>query len=330
MSLTPNHHRKKRTEPPRKHRRHRSKRYPLILLPILFVLIILMYLFPREARQILTEMNLDIPPFLLELTDSDGPGSGDFEVHFLDVGQGLSVLVRSGEHTLLYDGGDRDASSYVVSYLQRQNISSLDYVIASHYDADHLSGLIGALNNFSVDTVLGPDYVHDSKTYASFMKAVSLSGNTVEHPSVGDTYSLGSSSFTVLAPQKTGSDSNNNSIVIRLVNGQNSFLLTGDAESGSEEEMCLTGLNLYSDVLCPGHHGSSSSTSALFLSYVQPEYAVISVGADNDYGHPHRETLQRLDDAGVSVYRTDQLGTIIAYSDGELISWQFEGYNWAG
>lgn len=307
----------------RKKPRIRFKRYPRILLPLLLILCFLTYHFPQETQKLLSRFGLELPGFLPGQTEN-GPGSGDFEVHFLDVGQGLSVLVRSDDHALLYDGGNRDASSYVVSYLKRQGIRTLDYVIASHYDADHLSGLIGALNVFPAGTVIGPDYIHDSKTYASFMQMVADKGLSVTHPEVGSVYSLGNSSFTILSPQEIVSESNNNSVAIRIVNGKNSFLLSGDAEYQSEEDMCYSGLNLASDVICPGHHGSSNATSSLFLSYTRPKYAVISVGADNDYGHPHRETLQRLADAGTTVYRTDLEGTIVAYSDGEEISWKFE------
>jgi beta-lactamase superfamily II metal-dependent hydrolase len=249
-------------------------------------------------------------------------GSEDFEIHYLNVGEGLSVLVRSNGHSLLYDGGPREKSSFVVSYLQNQGIEELDYLIASHYDADHLNGLIGALHAFSVKEVIGPDYVHDSKTYQSFMSAVSDAGLTVTSPSVGSTYSLGDASFTILSPSRTYEDSNNNSVAIRLVNGGNSFLLSGDAETAGETAMCQSGLTLHSDVICPGHHGAANATSELFLQYTSPSYAVISVG-DNDYGHPTEQTLQRLANAGVTVLRTDQLGTIIARSDGYNITWSY-------
>gem|GEM_PF-1038416 len=259
-----------------------------------------------------------------KIADGTTVGSDSFEVHYLDVGQGLSVLVRSGDHALLYDGGNRSHSSFVVAYLKRLGITKLDYLIASHYDADHLSGLIGVLHTTEVETVLGPDYVHTSKTYASFQSAVSDAGNTVSHPFAGSEYQLGDACFTVVGPIKSYTDSNNNSIAIRIINGENSFLLTGDAEVQSEEDMCRSGLNLYSDVICPGHHGSSNATTSLFLAYTQPTWAVISVGAENDYGHPHQATLQRLADAGVNVLRTDEHGTIIARSDGKNITWDME------
>lgn len=255
--------------------------------------------------------------------NADPGGSDAFEIHYLDVGEGLSVLVESGEATLLYDGGDSSASSFVVSYLQKQGITHLDYVIASHYDSDHLNGLIGALHAFTVDTVLGPDYEHDSRTYDSFLQAVSNAGLSVTHPAVGSVYTLGDADFTILAPQEIVQEPNNNSIAIRIVNGSNSFLLTGDAQTESEEAMCHLALSLKSDVICPGHHGSYNATSELFLDCTQPEYAVISCGADNDYGHPHQETLRRLADHKVTVFRTDELGTIVAHSDGKTITWDY-------
>jgi beta-lactamase superfamily II metal-dependent hydrolase len=253
---------------------------------------------------------------------SSSPGSDGFEIHFLNVGEGLSVLVRSDDHSLLYDGGGSQTSSFVVSYLQRQGITSLDYIVASHYDADHLSGLIGALHVFHTDTLMGPDYTHDSKTYTSFVNTAADAGLDITHPTVGTTYTLGSAEFTVLAPSETASESNNNSIVLRISNGSNRFLLTGDAQTESENTMCSLGLPLKCDVLCAGHHGSSNSTSNRLLDAVQPTYAIISVGT-NDYGHPHQATLDRLDAHGVTVLRTDQLGTIIARSDGHEITWEY-------
>jgi beta-lactamase superfamily II metal-dependent hydrolase len=307
-------------------RYHRRKKH--LTLPLLLLLCFLAYFFPEQSAGILGKLGAEIPAvsrltsiFSREKSQAT-VGSEGFEVHFLDVGEGLSVLVRSDDHALLYDGGDKSHSSFVVSYLQNQGIQTLDYVIASHYDSDHLSGLIGALHAFDVEHVLGPDYDHGTATYRSFLSAVSDNGLTVEHPSPGDMYTLGDAGFTVLAPASISDDSNNNSIVIRLVNGNNSFLLMGDAEYASETAMCASSLSLRSDVICPAHHGSSDATGTTLLSQVSPKFAVISCGADNDYGHPHAQTLQRLANAGVTVYRTDESGTIVACSDGDEIWWK--------
>ena len=294
------------------------------LTTLFFLICIFIYLFPDQTRNVIGRLEAEFPEIrqlsaLLEPKAEMPAVSGNTEVHFLDVGEGLSILVKSDGRAMLYDGGDRDTSSFVVSYLRRQGIETLDYVIASHYDADHLSGLIGALYAFDVRQVLGPDYVHDSDTYQSFLTAVGAQGLTVTHPSAGDVYALGNASFTVLAPAQPASEPNDNSIVIRLVNGGTSFLFPGDAEQASENEMCRSGYLLKSDVLCPGHHGSASSTGYEFLMQVRPEYAVISAGAGNEYGHPHQKTLDLLAAAGATVYRTDESGTIVMYSDGSRI-----------
>lgn len=299
-------------------------------LPILLFLGLLSWLFPEQSQTILYDLQRDIP-IVEELTSRFGLRSGqntagteNFEIHFLDVGEGLSVLVRADTHAMLYDGGDREASSFVVAYLKKMGIHTLDYVVVSHYDADHINGLIGALKVFEVKHVIGPDYIHDSGTYRSFVDAVQEQGLRVEHPSPGDQYDLGEAGFTVLAPGEISDDSNNNSVALRVVNKDNSFLLMGDAEKQSEEAVCASPLKLESDVLCPGHHGSASSTSEEFLREVTPKFAVISCGAGNEYGHPHEETLERLARYGVTVYRTDESGTIIGYSDGEEIWWEME------
>lgn len=247
------------------------------------------------------------------------------EVDFLDVGQGLSVLVSSEGHYMLYDGGDREYSSFVVAYLKEKGIEKLDYVVASHYDSDHLNGVVGALNAFDVDRILGPDYVWDSKVYQSFITASENLGIPVEHPEPGAVFSLGGASFQVLAPssEKYG-DSNNYSIVLRLTCGKDSFLFTGDAEYESEEEMCRTGLTLDSTVLCVGHHGSASSSTYQFLEKVLPEYAVISCGAYNSYGHPHEETMEKIMAMEIPFFRTDIQGTITATSEGNGITWNTE------
>lgn len=253
--------------------------------------------------------------------------SGDMAVHFLDVGQGLSVLVQSGGENLLYDGGDRSHSSFVVSYLKSQQISNIDYLISSHYDEDHVSGLIGCLNAFSVENVIGSDYVHDSSLYDSFMETVVSLGLEVQYPQVGETFPFGTGEFTILSPAAISTDSNENSVAIKLTNGSNNFILTGDAEHNSEENMIRSGIDLNCDVLCVGHHGSASSTSWDLLQASVPGFAVISCGVDNQYGHPDADTLDRLSSMEIPVFRTDMQGTIIALSNGNDISWNVNPCN---
>ena len=264
------------------------------------------------------------------------PGSGRFEdipsvtdpsersglrVDFLDVGQGLSVLINADGRFMLYDGGDRTASSFVVAYLKEKGVAKLDYMVASHYDADHLNGLVGALNVFNTDMILGPGYETDTKIYKSFTDTVQRMKKEVVHPQPGERYPLGGGYFEILSPLSAQYDDvNNYSIAIRLVYGDTSSLLAGDAEQESEQEMTEYWPDLKADVLCVGHHGSPTSTGEAFLDSVNPSIAVISCGRDNSYGHPGKAVLERLDSRNITVVRTDESGTITLTSDGSALT----------
>ena len=254
-------------------------------------------------------------------------GQGDMAVHFIDVGQGLAILVQSGGENLLYDGGNRSHADEVVQYLKNQQVETINYMISSHYDEDHLGGLVKCLDKFEVEHVLGSDYVHTSDLFNTFMNTATAHAIIVEYPSVGDTYEFGTGSFTVMAPDGISQNSNDNSVVIRLVNGNNSFMFMGDAEETSEQDMISTGMNLDCDVLSLGHHGSASSTSWDLLEATSPSWAVISCGLNNTYGHPAAETMGKLSDMDIPVFRTDDQGTVIALSGGNTISWTQEPCN---
>ena len=252
----------------------------------------------------------------------------DMTIHFLDVGQGLSILVECSDEYLIYDGGGRDTSSYVVAYLKEQGVTNLKYLISSHYDEDHLAGLIGCLNVFNVENVIGADYIPDTDLYTSFVSKIDSLALNIQHPIPGTIYNLGSSTIAILSPNSfSDSESNNNSIAIKITNGKNSFLFTGDAEYSSEYNMIDSNIDLKCDVLCVGHHGSADSTSQKFLTTVQPTYAVISCGENNIYSHPDAETLNRLESTVTELFRTDKQGTIIANSDGTQISWNVSPCN---
>lgn len=264
-----------------------------------------------------------------EYTDSSAEESEAFEVHVLDVGQGLSVLIEADGHYMIYDGGGRNYSSYVVAYLKENNITELDYLVASHYDEDHINGLVGVLNTTTVEIALTPDYETDSDIYFSFCNMLTSNGAEEIHPSSGDTYMLGNAEIQIINADNIYSDDNNKSIVMRIVYGDFSVLLTGDAEMEAEEDMLLSGCNLDSDLYIVGHHGSSSSTSSAFVNAVSPSYAVISAGEGNSYGHPHKETMATLKAANVKLYRTDLQGEIICYSDGTNVRFNVDSTdNW--
>lgn len=252
------------------------------------------------------------------------PAEGCF-VHFIDVGQADSILITIGRGALLIDGGNNADADRVIRYIRAQGINRLDYVIGTHPHEDHIGGLDRVIRSFDVGKVMLPNVPHNTRTFEDLLLAVAARGLKITAPRVHAEYPLDEGRFTVLAPHRAVyEDLNDYSLVIRLVYGKTAFLLTGDAETVSEAEMVADGLNLEADVLKVGHHGSRSSTTQAFLDRVNPAYAVISVGKDNDYGHPAAETLARLTNAGVKVYRTDRNGTIVIASNGSVLHIQAE------
>lgn len=247
-------------------------------------------------------------------------GASMFQIDFIDVGQGDAALVQCDGHYMLVDGGDSKESSKIYAILKARSINYLDVMVATHPDADHIGGLSGALNYATIGTAYSPVTTHDTKTFQSFVKYLNLQGKTITVPQCGDSFALGSATVRVVGPIRASSDANNYSIVLRIEYGQTSFLLTGDAETDEEDSILNSGQNIQSTVLKVAHHGSAQSTGYHFLREVSPQFAVISVGSDNTYGHPTENVLSRLRDAGVKTYRTDLQGDISCTSDGRTVS----------
>lgn len=246
-------------------------------------------------------------------------------VTFLDVGQGNAVLVENDDQYMLIDGGDRDYSSFVVSYLEKQGVTELDYIVSSHYDADHLNGIVGALHVYACKTFLGADYETDTRVYKSLCSVLDEKDIPVVHPNPGDQYALGDAKFTVVCPDSYDApDANGNSIGIRLEYGDTSFLICGDAGADAEQAMIQSGLTLESDVYLASHHGSRYSSSEAFLKQVNPKAVVISAGLENSYGHPTEEVMERIAETGAQLYRTDLQGTLTVTSDGNRLTWNQE------
>ena len=243
-----------------------------------------------------------------------------FAVHYIDVGQGDAALVVCDDKTMLIDGGKPHASSIIYTYLKNLNIEYLDYIVASHADDDHIGGLSAPLSKMKVGNVLAPEAEADTRSYESLKSKTAEQGLTMTHPKPGESLDFGSSKIEFYGPiTESESDRNNGSIVMKIIYGDTSFLFTGDAEREEEQEILNAGYDLSATVLKVGHHGSKNSTTNPFLSEIMPKYAVISVG-NNSYGHPTEDTLSRLRDADVKVYRTDMQGDIIATSDGKTVT----------
>ena len=248
----------------------------------------------------------DVENNIAETISSDST----FEIHFIDVGQADAALVECDGRYMLIDGGNKGDSDLIYAYLKKKDVTHLDYVIATHAHEDHIGGLPGAFNFATVDIVYSPTLSHTTDTFSDFSEYAKKAGGEIIIPKVGDEFKLGSADVKILACN-SGADTNNTSIVLKIVYGKTSFLFTGDAEREAEEVILDSDLDLKSTVLKVGHHGAETSTTYPFLREIMPEYAVISVGKGNSYGHPTEETLSKLRDADVKVLRTDIQGTIV-------------------
>lgn len=265
-----------------------------------------------------TEETTDIKT---ESTDDSKKVNGELKVHFINVGQADSILVQQGSNYMLVDAGNNGDKETIKSYLDSQGVKELATLVGTHPHEDHIGGLDYIINSFKIGKIYMPKSTSTTKTFEDVVKSVQNKGMQATAPTPGDTFNLGDAKCTILAPNNSSyEDVNNFSIVIKVEFGDNSFLLAGDAEEISEKEMIDKKFNLKADVLKIGHHGSTSSTSQSFLNTVSPKYAVISVGKENSYGHPAQSTMDRLKVANISVFRTDEQGTIVATSNGTDIS----------
>lgn len=245
-------------------------------------------------------------------------------VHYIDVGQGDSILICCEGKNMIIDGGIPQETSTVENYLEDHAIKHLDYVIGTHPHDDHIGGLSGVIDKYGIGNVILPDVTTNTKSFERLLNSISKKKLDIIKAKAGNTYSLGGAKFTILAPLEKYNDLNNMSVVIRLTYKKNSFLFTGDASSESENDMLSANENLAADVLKVGHHGSSTATTKKFLDAVHPSYAVISVGKDNSYGLPDSEIIQRIQNSGIKLLRTDNNGTVVIYSDGQNITYKKE------
>ena len=245
---------------------------------------------------------------------------GELRVSFIDVGQGDSEFIElpNGE-TLLIDAGTNETGADVVNYIESLGYSSIDYVVGTHPHEDHIGGLDDVIRTFDVESVYMPKVTADTKTFEDVLDAVAEKGLSINTAKAGVTLVDGDGlSVKMLAPVLDEYDNTNDySAVIRIVYDDTSFIFMGDAEQYAES--LITG-DVSADVLKVGHHGSSTSTGEAFLQRVSPSYAVISCGFDNSYGHPHIETMEKLGSLGIPVLRTDEMGTVVAESDGTEIN----------
>lgn len=260
----------------------------------------------------------------------NGPAVSDptagVTVQFLDVDQAESILLLSGEDAILIDGGESAAGGKVLAALRRNGVRRLSAMVLTHPHSDHYGGLASVLEYLPVEGFYTPDIPESllptTLSYQTLWETLEAEAVPCYSTQVGMTLSLGEATLTVLAPAADAAfeDLNDYSAVLRLDYGEVSFLFTGDAEAAAEEALLKSGADLDVTVLNVGHHGSNSSSTEEFLRAVSPEYAVISVGADNTYNLPGEAALSRLKAAGTEIYRTDRQGTVTVTTDGKTVS----------
>lgn len=255
-----------------------------------------------------------------DITDKENE-IAEMQVHFIDVEQGDATLVTCDGEAMLIDAGDNTKGTKIQSYLLKQGVKNLKYLVLTHPDADHIGAADVIITKFDIENVFMSDYTKDNQTYNEMIQALDNKNYKWSTPEVGSTYTLGSATFTIIAPNEKYSDPNNASIGLLLQNGNNKFLFTGDAEEEAEADILANGISIACDVYKAGHHGSNTSNTKALLEAATPTYVVVSCGEGNSYGHPHAEPMNNFRSMGMKLFRTDEQGSVVATTDGTEITW---------
>lgn len=243
-------------------------------------------------------------------------------IHFINVGQGDAILLNNKNYNILIDSGSNESSDYLISYLKSFNIKKLNYVIATHPHEDHIGAMDDIINNFHVDTFIAPNITTTDIDFINMVKALNHKNLKINVIEDNLTINLFNDNFlTFLWSGSLPADNiNNNSLVLKYINENISFLFTGDIEKEVEAQLqSINQVLLSSDVLKVAHHGSNSSSTLNFLTAVDPNISVITCGIGNSYGHPHKNTLTNLNNINSLVYRTDIQGNVIIKTDGSRL-----------
>ena len=262
----------------------------------------------------------DISETTENITDKENE-IAEMQVHFIDVEQGDATLVTCDGEAMLIDAGDNTKGTKIQSYLLKQGVKDLKYLVLTHPDADHIGAADVIITKFDIENVFMSDYTKDNQTYNEVIQALDNKNYKWSTPEVGSTYTLGSATFTIIAPNEKYSDPNNASIGLLLQNGNNKFLFTGDAEEEAEADILANGISIACDVYKAGHHGSNTSNTKALLEAATPTYVVVSCGEGNSYGHPHAEPMNNFRSMGMKLFRTDEQGSVVATTDGTEITW---------
>ncbi|MBU3158290.1 MBL fold metallo-hydrolase [Clostridium frigoris] len=277
-------------------------RYALICVSIIFVIVCTTITYRSTIKT-----NLDL--------------ENNMVTHFIDVGQGDCTLIQVNNKNLLIDSGTSDSKQKLIRYLKKNNITKLDYIVATHPHADHIGGMASIIKNFEIGEFWAPKALESTGVFNDMIDALRAKNLKIKIASPNTSLNLGPNTTCImLSPNKTTYDNlNNYSCTLKISYKNSTYLFTGDIETQAEDELMANNYDLSAQILKVAHHGSKSSSSEGFLDKVSPKISIISCGIDNDYGHPNKEILDRLKKLNCIVYRTDLAKTIVLISDGTKI-----------
>lgn len=293
----------------------KNKKIIIIIISLIIILIAQCFYKPSESANI-------------EEVETIVADYNDLQVYYLDVGQADCILIRNQDKNMLIDAGNNEDGPKLVSYFKELGIKEFEYVIGTHPHEDHIGGLDDIINSFKVNNVLLPEAYTTTKTFTDVLTAIENNNLEITVPNIGDNINFAKTNIEVIYIGNNEEDLNNNSIVLKLTYGKYSYLFTGDATSAAEEKMLDK--DIKADVLKVAHHGSEYSSTDRFLKKVNPDYAIISVGQDNSYGHPSDKTIERLQKYTQNIYQTKDYGTIVTISNGDNITIKYLNTNTNG
>lgn len=287
---------------------------------IALILLLIVYLYGIYTQPNTNNKNKENTSTKERQTEVINETSNNLKITYLDVGQADSILIEENNEYMLIDAGNNEDGPYLVNYFKSLGIEKFEYVIGTHAHEDHIGGMDDIIKNFSIGTFYMPEVLTTTKTFEDVLDALEEKQVAFNSPEIDKSFTFADTTIETLYIDNNSKDLNDSSIVLRLKHVTNTFLFTGDASTKVEKK--LLDKNIQSDVLKVGHHGSSYSTSKAFLDKVNPTYAIISVGENNTYKHPQDEIIKRLENKNIKIYRTDESGSIVAESNGSIITFK--------